>query len=156
MTPLYINIFFVCLFNCCKDTFQKYLHITTNKSTTLKFCSIHLFLISRKDRNKSSSATTFSPSLPWKGSYEKKAILNSHWLRNCNSAGSYSWFKVREIPLSWSELAVHKVEFPCCQNSSAVPDSGIISYWLVKKKMSPNHSPLVLPLLPGWIFFKCK
>lgn len=25
-------------------------------------------------------------------------------------------------------------EFPCCQKSSTVPDSGIISYWLVKKK----------------------
>lgn len=35
-------------------------------------------------------------------------------------------------------------------------DSGIISYWFVKKKSSPHHTPLVLPLLFGWIFCKCK
>lgn len=29
---------------------------------------------------------------------------------------------------------MHKEEFPCCQKSSTVSDSGIISYWLAKKK----------------------
>lgn len=44
---------------------------------------------------------------------------------------------------------MHKEEFPCCQKSSAVSDSGIISYWLLRKKQAFITLPLVLLVLLG-------
>jgi len=71
------------------------------KTLSRNSASICLFVIFQQDRNKSYLAATLCLSLQCKGSNDE-AVLNSHWLRNCSSAGSCCWFKVRGIALSWN------------------------------------------------------